>query len=109
VLAFQPHRYSRTRDLFDDFAQVLSEADTLILMDVYAAGEKPIAGADGRGLSRAIRVRGKVDPIFVERATDLPGVLPSILRDGDILLLMGAGNIGAVATDLGRNGLPGDQ
>jgi UDP-N-acetylmuramate--alanine ligase len=109
VLAFQPHRYSRTRDLFDDFAQVLSEADTLILMDVYAAGEKPIAGADGRGLSRAIRVRGKVDPIFVERATDLPGVLPGILRDGDILLLMGAGNIGAVATDLGRNGLPGDQ
>ncbi len=105
VLAFQPHRYTRTRDLFDDFAQVLSETDTLILMEVYAAGEKPIAGADGRSLSRAIRVRGKADPIFVERATDLPEVLPDILRDGDILLLMGAGNIGAVAVDLGRNGL----
>lgn len=105
VLGFQPHRYTRTRDLFDDFAQVLSEADILVLMDVYPAGESPITGADGRSLSRAIRVRGKVDPIFVEQATDLPDALPDILRDGDILLLMGAGNIGAVAVDLGRHGL----
>ena len=108
VLAFQPHRFSRTRDLFDDFAQVLSEVDTLILLDVYPAGEKPIAGADGRSLSRAIRVRGKVDPIFVEQTADLPAVLPDLLREGDLLLLMGAGDIGAMAVQLGREGLPGE-
>jgi UDP-N-acetylmuramate--alanine ligase len=107
VLAFQPHRFSRTRDLFDDFAQTLSEVDTLILLDVYPAGEKPIAGADGRSLSRAIRVRGKVDPIFVEQLADLPAVLPGLLRDGDLLLMMGAGDIGAMAAQLGRDGLPG--
>ncbi len=107
VLAFQPHRFSRTRDLFDDFAQVLSEVDTLILLDVYPAGEKPIAGADGRSLSRAIRTRGKVDPVFVEHSADLPAVLPGLLRDGDLLLLMGAGDIGAMAVQLGRDGLPG--
>ncbi len=106
VLAFQPHRFSRTRDLFDDFAQVLSEVDTLILLDVYPAGEKPVAGADGRSLSRAIRVRGKVDPIFVEQAGDLPAVLPDLLCDGDLLLMMGAGDIGAMAAQLGRDGLP---
>jgi len=106
VLAFQPHRFSRTRDLFDDFALVLSEVDTLILLDVYAAGEKPIPGADGRSLSRAIRTRGKVEPIFVEHTTDLPAVLPDLLRDGDLLLLMGAGDIGAMAGQLGRDGLP---
>ncbi len=106
VLAFQPHRFSRTRDLFDDFAQVLSGVDTLILLDVYPAGEKPIAGADGRSLSRAIRVRGKVDPIFVEQTADLPAVLPGLLGDGDLLLLMGAGDIGAMAAQLGRDGLP---
>jgi len=106
VLAFQPHRFSRTRDLFDDFAQVLSEVDTLILLDVYPAGEKPIAGADGRSLSRAIRTRGKVDPVFVEQVAHLPAVLPGLLRDGDLLLLMGAGDIGAMAVQLGRDGLP---
>jgi UDP-N-acetylmuramate--alanine ligase len=100
VLAFQPHRYSRTRDLFDDFVQVLAETDALILTEVYPAGEKPIPGADGRSLSRAIRIQGKADPMFVERVTDLPRVLPSILQDGDILLLMGAGDIGAVAAQL---------
>ena len=105
VLAFQPHRFTRTRDLFDDFAQVLSEVDTLILLDVYPAGEKPIPGADGRSLSRAIRVRGKVDPIFVERIADLPAALPGLLRDGDLLLMMGAGDIGAMAVQLGRDGL----
>ncbi len=105
VLAFQPHRFTRTRDLFDDFAQVLSEVDTLILLDVYPAGEKPIPGADGRSLSRAIRVRGKVDPIFVERIADLPAALPGLLRDGDLLLMMGAGDIGAMAAQLGRDGL----
>jgi len=107
VLAFRPHRFSRTRDLFDDFAQVLSEVDTLILLDVYPAGEKPIPGADGRSLSRAIRIRGKVEPVFVEQTADLPGVLPDLLCDGDLLLMMGAGDIGAMAVQLGRDGLPG--
>ena len=106
VLAFQPHRYTRTRDLFDDFAQVLSGVGVLLLTDVYAAGEKPIPGADGRALARAIRARGRVDPIFVERAADLPAALPAVLRDGDLVLLMGAGDIGAVATRLGREGWP---
>ena len=107
VLAFQPHRFSRTRDLFDDFAQVLSEVDALILLEVYPAGEKPITGADGRSLSRAIRTRGKVDPVFVEQTADLPAALPGLLRDGDLLLLMGAGDIGAMAVQLERDGLPG--
>ena len=100
VLAFQPHRYTRTRDLFDDFAKVLSQTDALILCEVYAAGEAPISGVDGRGLSRAIRARGRVDPVFVERSADLPSVLPDVLQDGDILLLMGAGDIGAIAGQL---------
>ncbi len=108
VLVFQPHRYTRTRDLFDDFAQVLSTPDVLLLTDVYPAGEEAIGGADGRSLSRAVRVRGRVDPIFVEQVLDLPEVLPGVLRDGDILLLMGAGNIGAMAMQLGRDGLSGD-
>ncbi|MGB2681559.1 MAG: UDP-N-acetylmuramate--L-alanine ligase [Candidatus Competibacter sp.] len=106
VLAFQPHRYSRTQDLFDDFALVLSEVDSLILLEVYPAGEKPIPGADGRSLSRAIRARGKVQPVFVERTADLPAVLPRLLRDGDLVLLMGAGDIGSMAAQLGRDGLP---
>jgi len=104
VLAFQPHRYSRTRDLFDDFAQVLSTVDVLILAEVYAAGEAPLAGADGRTLSRAIRVRGQVDPVFIEQVAELPQLLPNVLEDGDLLLLMGAGNIGAVAAQLEHNG-----
>jgi len=105
VLAFQPHRYSRTRDLFDDFANVLSQADGLILTDVYAAGESPISGIDGRSLSRAIRARGRVDPVFVASAAELPAALPGVLREGDILLVMGAGDIGAIATRLSREGV----
>ena len=105
VLAFQPHRYSRTRDLFDDFANVLSQPDALVLTEVYAAGEAPISGIDGRSLSRAIRARGRVDPVFVESAAELPVVLPGVLQDGDILLIMGAGDIGAVANRLSRDGL----
>lgn len=104
VLAFQPHRFTRTRDLFEDFAQVLSEVDALILLEVYPAGEKPIAGADGRSLSRAIRTRGKVEPVFVEQAADLATVAPDVLRDGDLLLLMGAGDIGAMAAQLAKDG-----
>ncbi|MGB1008790.1 MAG: UDP-N-acetylmuramate--L-alanine ligase, partial [Thiolinea sp.] len=97
---FQPHRYTRTRDLFEDFAQVLSEVDVLVLMDVYAANEQPIAGADGRALARAIRVRGKVDPIFVTEVEDVPAVLRNILQDGDVVLTQGAGSVGGLAASL---------
>jgi UDP-N-acetylmuramate--alanine ligase len=100
VVVFQPHRYTRTRDLFEDFAAVLSEADALCLCEVYAAGEKPIKDADGRSLSKAIRARGKVEPVFVPDVNELHAVLASVLRDGDILLTLGAGNIGAVAAEL---------
>jgi UDP-N-acetylmuramate--alanine ligase len=100
VLAFQPHRYSRTRDAFEDFAAVLSTVDVLVLTEVYAAGEAPITGADGRSLSRAVRTRGQVDPVFVESARELPELLRNLLEPGDILLTMGAGDIGAVAADL---------
>ncbi|MEJ2508873.1 MAG: UDP-N-acetylmuramate--L-alanine ligase [Gammaproteobacteria bacterium] len=102
VLVFQPHRYTRTRDLFEDFASVLSETDVLVLLEVYAAGEAPIAGADGRALSRAIRLRGQVDPVFVERVDELPEILAGVLQEGDILLTLGAGNIGAAAAGLGK-------
>ena len=100
VLVFQPHRYSRTRDLMDDFAQVLSEADVLVLLDVYAAGEAPIAGADGRAIARAVRSRGSVEPVFVESLTDLEPVLKDLLQEGDLVLTMGAGDIGAFAAEL---------
>jgi UDP-N-acetylmuramate--alanine ligase len=100
VLVFQPHRFTRTRDLMDDFAQVLSEADVLVLLDVYAAGEAPIAGADGRAIARAVRSRGAVEPVFVERLEDLPAVLGDVLEDGDLVLTMGAGDIGAFANEL---------
>jgi UDP-N-acetylmuramate--alanine ligase len=100
VLVFQPHRYSRTRDLMDDFATVLSDVDVLILLDVYAAGEEPIAGADGRAMARAIRTRGSVEPVFVESLDGLQPVLMDVLRDGDLVLTMGAGDIGAYATGL---------
>ena len=100
VVAFQPHRYTRTRDLFDDFAEVLSQADVLFLTEVYGAGEAPIAGADGRGLARAIRSRGRVDPVFVQKAQELPEALAGVLKDGDLLLTLGAGDIGAVAAEL---------
>lgn len=109
VMAFQPHRYSRTRDLFEDFSQVLSEVDVLLLTEVFSAGEEPIAGADGRALSRSIRNRGSVDPIFVEDVNELPGALTDVIKDGDIILTAGAGNIGAVATDLPQALLGGSQ
>jgi UDP-N-acetylmuramate--alanine ligase len=100
LLAFQPHRYSRTRDAFEDFVAVLSTVDALVLTEVYAAGEAPIAGADGRALSRAVRTRGQVDPVFVESVQELPQVLSGLSRPGDIVLTMGAGDIGAVAAKL---------
>lgn len=100
VLVFQPHRYSRTRDLMDDFATVLSDADVLVLLDVYAAGEEPIAGADGRAMARAVRTRGAVEPVFVEALHDLQPVLMDLIEDGDLVLTMGAGDIGAYAAGL---------
>ncbi|MCW9005493.1 MAG: UDP-N-acetylmuramate--L-alanine ligase [Gammaproteobacteria bacterium] len=100
VVAFQPHRYTRTRDLFEDFSRVLADTDTLLLTEIYAAGEEPIAGADGRALCAAIRARGRVNPIFVEDINDLPEALLDVLEDGDVLLTLGAGNIGALAAEL---------
>jgi UDP-N-acetylmuramate--alanine ligase len=100
VLAFQPHRYSRTRDLLDDFGRSLSECDVLLVTEVYAAGEAPIAGADGRAICRAVRTRGLMEPVFVERVDDLAESLRGVVHDGDVILTMGAGNIGAVAQEL---------
>ena len=100
VVAFQPHRFSRTLALLDDFAQVLCACDVLVLTSVYAAGETPIPGADGHALARAVRVRGTVEPIFVEQVEELPSVLAPLLADGDIVLTLGAGSIGAVAASL---------
>jgi len=102
---FQPHRYSRTSDLYEDFVQVLSEVDALVLMDVYPAGEKPIPGADGRALCRSIRLRGKLEPLFLERGQNVEEILARVLQDGDILLLQGAGDIGGVASQLAENQL----
>lgn len=105
AVVFQPHRYSRTRDLFEDFSQVLSEVDALILTEVYAAGEKRIQDADGRALARAIRVRGKIDPVFVEELDTLDEIVDSVLQDGDIFLTLGAGSIGAWSAEfLARHG-----
>ena len=100
LVLFQPHRYTRTRDLFEDFSQVLSEPAVLLLMDIYAASEEPIAGADGRSLARSIRNRGKVDPVFVANQDDVVDVLQNQLKDGDVLLTLGAGSVGAISADL---------
>jgi UDP-N-acetylmuramate--alanine ligase len=100
VVAFQPHRYTRTRDLIDDFAEVLSAADRLLVTEVYAAGEAPITGADGRAICRAIRGRGQVEPVFVPQVEELPERLADIVADGDVVLTLGAGNIGTLALQL---------
>lgn len=100
VAVFQPHRYTRTRDLFEDFSQVLAECDVLLLTEVYAAGEEPIAGADSRALCAAVRARGKVSPIFIEDVEKLDEHLRSILQDGDLVVTLGAGSIGRVASQL---------
>jgi UDP-N-acetylmuramate--alanine ligase len=100
VLAFQPHRYTRTRDLIDDFGKALSAADVLLVTEVYAAGEAPIAGADGRAICRAVRSRGHVEPIFVEKVEDLAYALKDILRANDVVVTMGAGHINAVSHGL---------
>jgi len=100
VLAFQPHRFTRTRDLFEDFVKVLSTVDELVLADVYPAGEAPIVAADGRSLARAVRVAGKVEPVFVEKTSEMRDTVLSRVRDGDVVLTMGAGSIGHLAPEL---------
>ncbi|WP_036023871.1 UDP-N-acetylmuramate--L-alanine ligase [Leminorella grimontii] len=100
VMVFQPHRYTRTRDLYDDFANVLSQVDVLLMLDVYPAGEAPIPGADSRSLCRTIRGRGKLDPILVTNADELPQMLSQVISGGDLVLMQGAGNIGRMARRL---------
>jgi UDP-N-acetylmuramate--alanine ligase len=104
VLAFQPHRYTRTRDLFEDFVKVLSSTDVLLLAEVYAAGEQPIVAADGRSLAHALRVIGKVEPVFVEDITEMAATILSIARDGDVVITMGAGSISSVPAVLTQSG-----
>jgi UDP-N-acetylmuramate--alanine ligase len=100
VLAFQPHRYTRTRDCFEDFVKVLGAVDGLLLAEVYAAGEAPIVAADGRTLARAVRVAGKVEPVFVETIAEMPAAIRAMARDGDVVITMGAGSIGGVPAQL---------
>ncbi|MDB6061840.1 MAG: murC [Verrucomicrobiaceae bacterium] len=102
VMIYQPHRYTRTRDLYEDFSAVLSNVDALLMLDVYSAGEEPIAGADSRSLCRSIRSRGKVEPVFVEKIEQVVDVLKGVIRAGDIVLTQGAGNIGALAAELAQ-------
>jgi UDP-N-acetylmuramate--alanine ligase len=96
VLAFQPHRYSRTRDCFEDFVKVIGNADAVLLTEVYAAGEAPVVAADGRSLARALRVAGRVEPVFIDNVADLPQAIADNAKDGDVVMCMGAGSIGAV-------------
>lgn len=105
VAVFQPHRYSRTRDLYEDFVEVLSQVDVLILLDIYSAGEDPIPGADGRSLCRSIRQRGRVDPIFVEDKESIFSILTDVLQDGDLLLTQGAGDVGALSLRIANSQL----
>ena len=105
VMLYQPHRYSRTRDLYEDFVRVLSEVDGLLLMDVYGAGEPPIPGADGRSLCRSIRQRGKVEPVFVDDNDAIESLLAGVLQDGDLLITQGAGDVGGVAARLAAAGV----
>ena len=104
VLAFQPHRFTRTRDLFEDFVEVLSEADALLLGEVYPAGETPIVAADGRALARAVRVAGRVEPVFVSDIADMPAAILKAARDGDVVITMGAGSIGSVPSRVAQAG-----
>ncbi len=109
VLAFQPHRYTRTRDLFEDFVSVLSSVDALLLAEVYAAGESPIVAADGRALVRAVRVAGKVEPLFVKQIADMAEAIRTLAKPGDVVVTMGAGSIGSIAANLAAQGLAGGQ
>jgi UDP-N-acetylmuramate--alanine ligase len=104
LLAFQPHRFTRTRDLFEDFVRVLSTVDELVLADVYSAGESAIVAADGRALMRAIRVTGKIEPTFVDTADEIAAAVEARVRDGDVVITMGAGSVGGVAPRLANVG-----
>jgi UDP-N-acetylmuramate--alanine ligase len=104
VTVFQPHRFSRTNDLFDEFSQVLADSDVLVLTDIYAAGEKPIDGIDSGALCQSVRARGRVNPVLISSVSDLPSELPLMLEDGDLVLLLGAGNIGHIAQEIRENG-----
>ncbi|MCW8832728.1 MAG: UDP-N-acetylmuramate--L-alanine ligase, partial [Colwellia sp.] len=105
VMIFQPHRYSRTRDLYEDFVEVLSEVDCLFLLDVYSAGEAPVPTADSKSLARSIRQRGQIEPVYVSDVDKLPELLAAQLKDNDMVITQGAGNIGAVARSLSSNTL----
>ncbi len=107
LMVYQPHRFTRTKDLFEDFVRVLSGVDALVLLEVYSAGEDPISGADGRNLAGSIRNRGQVDPVFVEHIDEVAGVLQDVMRPGDVVLTQGAGNVGALAAELGAGKLSG--
>ncbi|PSF10503.1 UDP-N-acetylmuramate--L-alanine ligase [Marinobacter fuscus] len=109
VMLYQPHRYTRTRDLYEDFVRVLSDVDGLLLMDVYSAGEPAIPGADGRALCRSIRQRGKVEPVFVEDNREIEGLLANVLQDGDLLITQGAGDVGGVAARLVAAGVTASE
>lgn len=105
VMIYQPHRYSRTKDLYEDFVEVLSEVDVLLMLEVYSAGEPKIAGADSKSLCRSIRLRGQVDPVYVKKPEELSVLLGSLLQDGDIVVTQGAGSVGALARQLAAYGL----
>ena len=106
VMMFQPHRFSRTRDCFDDFVDVLSQVDQLLLLEVYSAGEKPIVGADSRSLARSIRLRGEVEPTLIDPVEgNIQNVMKNVLKPGDLLLTQGAGNVGAISIELVQNNL----
>ena len=105
VMVYQPHRYSRTRDLYEDFAQVLSKVDKLLLLEVYSAGEEEIPGADSKSLCRSIRERGAVDPIYVGSIEEVPEVLAGIIEQDDLIITQGAGSVGVLASRLSSDGL----
>jgi UDP-N-acetylmuramate--alanine ligase len=109
VLAFQPHRYTRTRDLFEDFVKVLSTVDVLLLTEVYPAGEAALIAADSKSLARALRVLGKVEPIYIETVDELPSAIHGVVQDNDVILVMGAGSVGRVAPDLAKNQWTAEQ
>ena len=102
LVAFQPHRYTRTRDVFEDFTRVLSQVDVLLLTEVYPAGEEPIVAADSKSLARSIRVQGKVEPIYIEEVDDLPPAILNVVQDGDVVLVMGAGSVAKVAPHIAQ-------
>jgi UDP-N-acetylmuramate--alanine ligase len=104
-MIYQPHRYTRTKDLYEDFVKVLSDVDVLLMLEVYSAGEDAIPGADSRSLCRSIRARGQIDPVFVQDDEDIRTVLTEVLRDGDIVITQGAGSVGLLAKQLSMQGL----